>query len=106
MRPSFPYLLELTRLSINYDLTRIPALGRNAQLWIGVEKADDQVAVSRPRPQTVFLRAISHSVDTETKAGAERLLLSGMDELERAMLHPLVTGQQRIKTPYPIQVSQ
>lgn len=103
MRPSFPYLLELTRLSINYDLTRIPALGRNAQLWIGTEKADDNVAISRPRPMTVFLRAISHSVDTETQGGAERLLLSAMDELERAMLHPLVTGAAKAKSPYPVQ---
>jgi len=103
MRPSFPYLLELTRLAVNYDLTRIPALGRNAQLWIGTEKADDNVAITRPRPQTVFLRAISHSVDTETQGGAERLLLSAMDELERAMLHPLVTGAEKVQTQYPVQ---
>ena len=103
MRPSFPYLLELTRLSTNYDLTRIPALGRNAQLWIGTEKADDNVVVTRPRPMTVFLRAISHSVDTETQDGAERLLLAAMDELERAMLHPLITGAEKPATPYPVQ---
>mmetsp|Transcript_23591 Transcript_23591/g.76855 ORF Transcript_23591/g.76855 Transcript_23591/m.76855 type:complete len:2137 (+) Transcript_23591:142-6552(+) len=103
MRASFPYILELTRLQGNYDLTRIPALGRNAQLWIGTEKPDDNVVVTRPRPQTIFLRALSHSVDTDTNSGAERLMLAAMDELDRALLHPLVTGQQRMKTPYPVQ---
>ena len=103
MRASFPYLLELTRLQANYDLVRIPALGRNAQLWIGTEKVDENVAVTRPRPLTIFLRAISHSVDTNTVAGSDRLVLSAMDELERGILHPLVTGAQRTKSPYPIE---
>ena len=101
MRASFPYLLELTRLQTNYDLVRIPALGRNAQLWVGTEKSDENVAVTRPRPMTIFLRAISHSVDTNTVAGSDRLVLSAMDELERGILHPLVTGAQRTKSPYP-----
>jgi len=103
MRPSFPYLLELTRLEGNYDLTRIPALGRNAQLWVGTEKADENVVITRPRPQTIFLRAISHSVDTDKLSGAERLMVSAMDELDRALLHPLVTGQQKMQTAYPVQ---
>ena len=103
MRASFPYILELTRLQGNYDLTRIPALGRNAQLWIGTEKPDDNVAVTRPRPQTVFLRALSHSLDSSSPAGAERLMVAAMDELDRALLNPMVTGQQKLKTPYPVQ---
>jgi acetyl-CoA carboxylase/biotin carboxylase 1 len=103
MRASFPYILELTRLQGNYDLTRIPALGRNAQLWIGTEKPDDNVAVTRPRPQTVFLRALSHSLDSSSATGAERLMVSAMDELDRALLNPLVTGQKKLKTPYPVQ---
>lgn len=103
MRPSFPYLLELTRLEGNYDLTRIPALGRNAQLWIGTEKPDENVVITRPRPQTIFLRAISHSIDTDKLSGAERLMVSAMDELDRASLHPLVTGQKKLNTPYPVQ---
>jgi acetyl-CoA carboxylase/biotin carboxylase 1 len=103
MRASFPYILELTRLQGNYDLTRIPALGRNAQLWIGTEKPDENVAVTRPRPQTIFLRALSHSLDSSSQTGAERLLISAMDELDRALLNPLVTGQKKVKTPYPVQ---
>jgi len=103
MRASFPYILELTRLQGNYDLTRIPALGRNAQLWVGTEKPDDDVAVTRPRPQTIFLRALSHSLDSSSASGAERLMVSAMDELERALLNPLVTGQKKVKTPYPVQ---
>jgi len=103
MRASFPYLLELTRLEGNYDLTRIDALGRNAQLWIGTEKRDDNVVVSRPRPQTIFLRAISHSMDTDKMDGADRLMVSAMDELDRALLNPLVTGTKKMDTAYPIQ---
>jgi acetyl-CoA carboxylase/biotin carboxylase 1 len=103
MRASFPYILELTRLQGNYDLTRIPALGRNVQLWVGTEKPDDNVAVMRPRPQTVFLRALSHSLDSSSTSGAERLMVSAMDELDRALLNPMVTGQKKVKTPYPVQ---
>jgi len=103
MRASFPYILELTRLQGNYDLTRIPALGRNVQLWVGTEKPDENVAVTRPRPQTVFLRALSHSLDSSSPTGAERLMVSAMDELDRALLNPLVTGQKKVKTPYPVQ---
>jgi len=103
MRASFPYILELTRLQGNYDLTRISALGRNAQLWIGTEKPDDNVAVTRPRPQTIFLRALSHSLDSSSTSGAERLMVSAMDELDRALLNPLVTGQKKLQTPYPVQ---
>ena len=103
MRASFPYLLELTRLQTNYDLIRLPAMGRNAQLWLGTEKVDENVAITRPRPMTIFLRAISHSVDTNTVQGSDRLVLSAMDELERAILNPLVTGAQRPKTPYPVE---
>jgi len=103
MRASFPYILELTRLQGNYDLTRIPALGRNAQLWIGTERPDEDVAVTRPRPQTIFLRALSHSLDSSSEAGAERLMVAAMDELDRALLNPLVTGQKKLSTPYPVQ---
>ena len=78
----------------------IPALGRNAQLWIGTERPDDNVVVSRPRPQTIFLRALSHSLDSSSPAGAERLMVAAMDELDRALLNPLVTGQKKLDTPY------
>jgi acetyl-CoA carboxylase/biotin carboxylase 1 len=90
MSASFPYILELPVLQGNYDLTRISSLGRNAQLWIGTENPNDNMAVTRPRPQpvTVFLRALSHSMDSSSPAGVERLMVDAME---------------KIKTPYPVQ---
>ena len=32
MRPTFPQLLELSRLAANYDLQRLPSIGRNTQV--------------------------------------------------------------------------
>jgi acetyl-CoA carboxylase/biotin carboxylase 1 len=56
MRPTFHQLLELNRLSDNYSLQRIAAVGRNAQLYVGSEKG-----ARRNAAQVVFLRAITHS---------------------------------------------
>jgi acetyl-CoA carboxylase / biotin carboxylase 1 len=44
MRPTFHHLLELNRLSKNFDLERIQAIGRNAQVYIGTEKSSLFVA--------------------------------------------------------------
>ena len=98
MRASFPYQLELIPLQINYNLIRIPSLSHNAQLWIGKEKMDLNVAITRPRLMTIFLRAISHNKDIKSLKVSDRLLLSAMDELERGILHPIVTGTQRTKS--------
>ena len=36
MRPTFPQLLELSRLAENFDLQRLPSIGRNTQVraWV------------------------------------------------------------------------
>lgn len=82
MRPTFHHLLELSRLRGNYDLERIPAVGKNAQVYLGVEKLKKPV---RGGPQQViFLRAISHSPGMVTESGASKFLQQGLDELERA----------------------
>ena len=91
MRPTFHYLLELGRLSANFDLERIPAIGRNAQVYIGSEKSE------RPQrggpPQVLFVRAISHSVGLMTESGARKALQQGLDELERAQANSKVNMQ-------------
>lgn len=91
MRPSFHHLLELGRLSANFKLDRIPAIGKNAQIYIGVEKSDRP---SRGAPQqVVFVRAISHSAGIVTTKGAGIALQQGLDELERAQSNAKVNLQ-------------
>lgn len=34
MRPSFPYIFELGRLAVNYNLERLPTVGRNSQVGV------------------------------------------------------------------------
>ena len=91
MRPTFHYLLELDRLEKNFELDRIPAIGRNAQVYVGSEK------LARPvrggAPQVVFVRGISHSPGLVGEAGAMRALQQGLDELERAQSNAKVNLQ-------------
>jgi acetyl-CoA carboxylase/biotin carboxylase 1 len=91
MRPTFHHLLELSRLRENFELERIPAVGKNAQVYLGVEKS------ARPsrgnNPQVVFLRAISHSPGIVTSSGARKFLQQGLDELERAQSNSKVNTQ-------------
>jgi len=89
MRPTFHHLLELARLDKNFDLERLPAIGRNAQVYVGTEKSDRPV---RGGPQQVlFVRGISHSKGLATAHGAQRALTQGLDELERAIANSKVT---------------
>jgi len=91
MRPSFPYILELSRLAENFDLDRIPALGRNVQVYVGVEKgANPRGGV---RPQVVFVRGVSLTPGLITYSGAYRALVSGLDELDRAQSNVKVNLQ-------------
>jgi acetyl-CoA carboxylase/biotin carboxylase 1 len=84
-------LLELGRLSANFELDRIPAIGKNAQIYIGVEKSERP---SRGAPQqVVFVRAISHSPGLVTSTGARIALQQGLDELERAQSNAKVNLQ-------------
>lgn len=91
MRPTFYALLELSRLSANFDLERIPAVGRNTQIYVGSERTE------RPSrggpPQVVFVRAISHSPGLVSDAGARKFLTQGLDELERAQSNSRVSLQ-------------
>jgi acetyl-CoA carboxylase/biotin carboxylase 1 len=92
MRPTMPQLLELNRLSSNHELSRMPTVGRNSQLYFGLEKAQESAPPRRgPPPQVLFLRSISLSKSTASLEGTERVLLMAMDELDRAMLDPRVT---------------
>jgi len=91
MRPTFHHLLELSRLQANFELDRIPAVGKNAQVYVGVEKTKKPTRGGPP--QVVFLRAITNSAGIVTKSGARRILQSGLDELERAQSNPKVNSQ-------------
>lgn len=91
MRPTFHHLLELSRLRDNYHLERIPAVGKNAQVYVGTEKA---ARPGRGGPQqVVFLRAISHSPGIVSSSGARKFLQQGLDELERAQANAKVNLQ-------------
>lgn len=91
MRPTFHHLLELSRLTNNFDVERIPAVGKNAQIYLGTEKSAKPVRGGAQ--QVVFLRAISHSPGMVTEHGAQRFLLQGLDELERAQANAKVSPQ-------------
>ncbi|CAJ1961615.1 unnamed protein product [Cylindrotheca closterium] len=91
MRPTFHHLLELSRLRNAYNLERIPAVGKNAQVYIGSEKS---AKPGRGGPQqVVFLRAISHSPGIVSASGASKFLQTGLDELERAQSNSKVSLQ-------------
>jgi acetyl-CoA carboxylase/biotin carboxylase 1 len=91
MRPTFHHLLELGRLDANFNLERLPAVGRNAQVYIGTEK------ITKPArggpPQVVFVRGVSHVPGLVSQSGARRALTQGLDELERAQANAKVNSQ-------------
>lgn len=91
MRPTFHHLLELSRLTDNFEVERIPAIGKNTQIYLGSEKSDRPVRGGPP--QVVFVRAISHSAGLVTDDGALRSLQQGLDELERAQSNSKVNMQ-------------
>jgi acetyl-CoA carboxylase / biotin carboxylase 1 len=91
MRPTFHHLLELSRLEKNFELTRIPSISRNAQIYVGTEKSDRPTRGAAQ--QVVFVRGISHKKGLVTTAGAQRALMQGLDELERAQSNSKVSLQ-------------
>jgi acetyl-CoA carboxylase / biotin carboxylase 1 len=91
MRPTFHHLLELGRLSDNFELERLSAIGRNAQVYIGNEKSDRPARGGTQ--QVLFVRGISHTPGLITDAGAMHALQQGLDELERAQSNSKVTRQ-------------
>lgn len=92
MRPTMPALLEINRLSTNYELTRLQALGRNSYMFLGKEKlnSDKKQTTKGDKPPVLFLRTISLSSDANSIGGAERVFLMALDEVERAFLDPRV----------------
>jgi acetyl-CoA carboxylase/biotin carboxylase 1 len=90
MRPTFHHLLELSRLDDNYNLERLPAAQRNAQVYVGTEKA---VKGRGAAPQVVFVRGISHAPGLVSNSGARRALIQGLDELDRAQSNTKVNSQ-------------
>ena len=91
MRPTFHHLLELGRLDANFDLTRIPAVSKNAQIYIGTEKSGKPVRGGPP--QVVFVRGVSHVPGLVSVPGSLRALVQGLDELERAQANSNVSAQ-------------
>jgi acetyl-CoA carboxylase/biotin carboxylase 1 len=69
----------------------MPAIGRNAQVYIGSEKTEKPMRGGKP--QVVFVRAISHSAGLISEGGSLRALQQGLDELERAQANSKVTRQ-------------
>jgi acetyl-CoA carboxylase/biotin carboxylase 1 len=70
-------------------------VNRNTRLFLGTERSS--TPGKRDLPQALFLRAISNSEGTTSAAGAERVLLMAMDELERAMLDARVSDTASIR---------
>ena len=96
MRPTCQHTLELERLGQNFDLERIPAVANGVRLYLGSEKTSKPV---RGGPQqVVFLRSVSKTPGLQTLRGAERSLVHGFDELERAQANAKVkeTASTRI----------
>ena len=92
MRPTVPQILEINRLTENHDVVRMPTVGRNSYLFFGTEKSDPAMKGARgEKPQVLFLRSFSNSVSSYTSQGAERVIIMGLDELERAILDPRVS---------------
>jgi len=89
MRPTFYDLLDLGRLAKDYDLERIDALQKNAQVYIGTQRGA-RAGRGAP-PQVLFARGISHTGGITTSGGAMRAMLGGLDELERAQSKTIVT---------------
>ncbi len=82
-----PQLLEINRLGQNHELERMTAVGRNAYLFLGREKATGASAKGE-RPQVLFLRAISLSEGTITQGGAERVLNMALEVMAVCEFHP------------------
>jgi acetyl-CoA carboxylase / biotin carboxylase 1 len=91
MRPTRYQLLELAPLSDNFNLERLPAIGKNNQVFLGTEKSDKPFRGGPP--QVVFVRGISLSSGLVSSVGALRVLQQGLDELERAQASDKVNPQ-------------
>jgi acetyl-CoA carboxylase/biotin carboxylase 1 len=96
MRPTSHHILELERLDANFELEHLHSIGRElVQVFLGTEKTD-KPARGGP-PQVVFVRGVSSSPGIITLEGAERALLLGLDELERAQANSKVSGKSSSK---------
>jgi acetyl-CoA carboxylase/biotin carboxylase 1 len=95
MRPATPYLLELARLTENFDLERLEKVGRNTHVYLGTESSFK--GKGKP-PQSLFLRSVSTQAVAVDEAGLESVLLTSLDRLEGALVNPRVgaTASSRI----------
>jgi acetyl-CoA carboxylase/biotin carboxylase 1 len=88
MRPTFHHLLELTRLNENFALEQLHAVGKEVHVFLGTEKTEKPVRGGPP--QVVFVRGVSNTPGITSFRGAERALVMGLDELERAQANSKV----------------
>ena len=66
----------------NYELVRLPALNKNSQVYLGVERKPGKVKQS-----VLFARSVAHDVYLLGDAGrATRSLSRALDQLDRSML--------------------
>lgn len=92
MRPTMPQLLEINRLSENFELERMVAVGRNAYMYLGKEKVNPAAGkIKGDRQQVLYLRAISLSEESISDEGADRVLNMALEEIERAILDSRIT---------------
>jgi len=73
MRPTFHHLLDLGRLDTNFNLERIQAVSRNAQVYVRADKA--RKPVRGGPPQVVFVRGVLHVPGLVSVPGANRALV-------------------------------
>jgi len=93
MKPSLPNVLEVYRLSEEYQLEPVvPPVGRNSKVYVGTPI---DVIPSKRSPSTIFARMIKHSLkgfpdEKSWSDSLENLLLNAVDEIERARLNPKI----------------
>ena len=72
----------------NHELVRLPALNKNSQVYLGVERKPGKVKQS-----VLFARSVAHDVYLLGDAGrATRSLSRALDQLDRSMLDPRGAG--------------
>lgn len=78
------------------DLEHLHSIGKElVQVFLGTEKSDKPVRGGPP--QVVFVRGVSNTPGIMTFHGAERALLLGLDELERAQANSKVNQKSSSK---------
>uniref|UniRef100_A0A0K6S787 Uncharacterized protein n=1 Tax=Chromera velia CCMP2878 TaxID=1169474 RepID=A0A0K6S787_9ALVE len=89
MRPTFPPLLELERLSENYSISRLPAITQNRQVYVGTPKTPPTKKAKGL--QSIFVREVCNTPAalSDLQTGVA-FISNALDELERGFLDPQV----------------